>query len=191
MPGLPNRAPTPKEVQNGIQAIRQFYEMGKNWLDKSVREEAQRATLSQARQFAKTFTDHQLETLEALVKRHRFLLSRRHIIRVLNVTPASKRMSLLSRAIKNGWNAPRLEAELRRVYGKHNKGRPPQPPDDAIALAFYLRRAASWWVRLSEVKPGLRRPGRVKARMEGVWEAMSRLQVELERWRPKTLKENR
>ena len=191
MPGLPNRAPTPKEVQNGIQAIRQFYEMGKNWLDKSVREEAQRATLFQARQFAKTFTKAELKTLADLVKEHASLLSRRHIIRVLNVTPASKRMSLLSRAIENGWNAPRLEAELRRIYGKRNKGRPPQPPDDEIALAFYLRRAVNWWLRLKDVGPGLKLPQRAKTEISGVWEAMNRLRGELEKLLPETPKEER
>ena len=86
MPGLPNRDPTPKEVQIGIWEIRRFFALVKNWLDKSVREEAQRATLFQSRQFAKTFSEAEIETLARLVKEYASLLSRRHIIRVLSVT---------------------------------------------------------------------------------------------------------
>ena len=100
-------------------------------------------------------------------------------------------MGLLRQAIKKHWNAARLDAELQRIYGKRNKGRPPQPPKDAIALAFYLRRAVNWWLRLKDVGPGLKLPDRTKAMMQGVWEAMSRLQAELEKLRPETPKENR
>jgi len=46
MAGLPNRDPTPKEVQNGIGEIRRFYAMEKNWLGKIVPKKAHQATLS-------------------------------------------------------------------------------------------------------------------------------------------------
>jgi len=125
------------------------------------------------------------------VKKHDFLLCRRHLIRLLSISSAKDRMGLLRQAIKKHWNAARLDAELQRIYGKRNKGRPPQPPKDAIALAFYLRRAVNWWLRLKDVGPGLKLPLRMKTKMEGVWKTMGRLQAELEKWRPKTAKENR
>ena len=86
MAGLPNRDPTPEEVQNGIKEIRQFHATGKSWLGKIVPKKAHQATLFQAKQFAETFTDAELATLARLVKEHSSLLSRRHIIRVLSVT---------------------------------------------------------------------------------------------------------
>ena len=100
-------------------------------------------------------------------------------------------MKMLSKVIRGHWNAPRLEAELRLHYGRQNKGPPPQPPDDEIAQAFYLRRATNWWLRLQEVRSGLKLPDRAKGKMEEVWEAMSRLQEALEQWRPKTTNKKR
>jgi len=110
------------------------------------------ATLRRARQFARVYTENQLEALLKLRTPEGLPLGWSHVQELISVEDRAGRARLQRLAATEGWTVRRLKAEVQRLRGgKRSRGgrkfAPPGTPEEA------LRRLADqgrMWVNLSK-----------------------------------------
>jgi len=95
------------------------------------------ATLRRARQFARVYTEPQLDALLKIRTPEGLPLGWSHVQELIAVGDRAERMGLQRLAAKEGWTVRRLKAEVHRLHGgKRSLGgrkfAPPGTPEDAL-----------------------------------------------------------
>lgn len=108
------------------------------------------ATLRRARQFARVYTEKQLDTLLRLRTSEGLPLSWSHVQELIAVGEAAARAGLQRRAAREGWTVRQLKAEVQKLHGgKRSKGgrkfATQGTPEDALKRLADVGRV---WVRL-------------------------------------------
>jgi len=106
----------------------------------------------QARKFAETYTEEQFEELCSLRSPDGKPLSPSHVRYLLLVRDKRRRKGLQSRAIKEGWSASRLYAEIRQIQEASSPaGSPFKSPASVEEAVFQIANQTGRWLRWVEV----------------------------------------
>jgi len=110
------------------------------------------ATLRRARQFARVYTEKQLDALLKLRTPEGLLLGWSHVQELIAVGSPAERARLQRLAASGGWTVRRLKAEVQRLHGgKRSRGgrkfAPPGTPEDALRR---LSDQGRMWANLSK-----------------------------------------
>lgn len=110
------------------------------------------ATLRRARQFARVYTEKQLDALLKLRTPEGLPLGWSHVQELIAVEDRASRAGLQRRAAGEGWTVRKLKAEVQKIHGgKRSKGgrkfATPGTPEDALRRLADVGRV---WIRLTK-----------------------------------------
>jgi hypothetical protein len=159
-------ASTASEVKKSISDLRLFHRCGSFILRRAegsterpsaaVQQELDRRnpdTLYKFRNFAdptKGYTPKELHELCTQCQEHSRVWGVKHIIVILRVAKEGRQRNRMQlQALKKGWGANRLEAEIRRQYGRRRQGGRKRPiMKSEVDVLFQFERLCDSWLRL-------------------------------------------
>jgi hypothetical protein len=163
---VPRLDPKLKAVENRLQVLRDFYELGKKALSafpegatydpKTIRELADERGLSldmirKAREFANRYNQADFDELCGLRTPLGMPLTFMHVRRLLAVKNKTKRSALQKKAAKLGWGIAELATAIKRLQGTGSQGgRRLTRPKSAVAALDQIAAHTGEWLRRYE-----------------------------------------